>query len=57
MVAMAEFFFGGMEAAVELRQMFDFLDFTYVGLCYINCCKRSFFAIEKKNLSHGDVKE
>ncbi len=26
------FFFGGVDASIELRQIFDVLDFTYVGL-------------------------
>jgi hypothetical protein len=31
-VERGENFFGGMGVSVELRQIFDVLDFTYVGL-------------------------
>jgi hypothetical protein len=31
-VERGEIFFGGVDASVELRQIFDVLDFTYVDL-------------------------
>jgi hypothetical protein len=41
------FFFGGKGASVELCQIFDVLDFTYVGLHTSTDAKDIFFAIAK----------
>ncbi len=40
-----DFFFGDVGASVELRQIFDVLDFTYVGLHTLTDAKDIFLEL------------
>jgi hypothetical protein len=44
-VERGEIFFGGVGASVELRQIFDVLDFTHVGLHTSTDVKENFLEL------------
>ncbi len=45
MLREVRFFFGGVGASVELRHIFDVIDFTYVGLHTSTDAKDIFFEL------------